>query len=136
MRRHTPPKPQKVQGRQPAVAPKLSPEQLALLAQALSAQSIESIAKAYNDWNIPWTGMISEWELLSVVRQLLRLKEGEFNDDVVHTLWTSLDREGQGQIEATELLSLGTDLLESMQCSVSDVIALYSRRCVDDVVQH
>merc|ERR1711879_1122569 len=105
MRRHTPAKTSKVPVRQStsAALAKLSSEQLSLLGKALSAQSLDSMASAYKGWSLPWTGMISEWDILTIVRKLLGLSEQEFSDDVVHTLWTSLDREGQGQIEAAEL---------------------------------
>merc|ERR1719238_553851 len=88
----------------------LNRDQLVLLTKALMKQSMESIGAAYKGWKLPWAEAISELELLRVVREVLDLSLLDFDDDAVHILWSSLDREGKGQIEAAALLSLGPDL--------------------------
>merc|ERR1711971_187602 len=92
----------------------LTSEQLALLARALDEHSVASLEAAYERWGIPWTGVVTEWELLTVIRNLLALSQDAFDDDAVHTLWNSLDQASSGKIEAALLVSLGKDLLEGL----------------------
>lgn len=91
----------------------LSPEELESFGKALKTQSTETLAAAYKAWKLPWEGLVSEWELLEITRKLLGLPEQQFDDDAVAAVWSSLDREGVGQIRAEALLALGPDLCDA-----------------------
>lgn len=90
----------------------LTEEQAALLGKTLEKQSTETFAKAYKSWGVPWTGMISEWDLLVVVRKLLGLSEEQLDDDRVFVVWRTLDQACAGHIPVGALLALGQGLKE------------------------
>mmetsp|Transcript_86181 Transcript_86181/g.216887 ORF Transcript_86181/g.216887 Transcript_86181/m.216887 type:complete len:1053 (+) Transcript_86181:128-3286(+) len=90
----------------------LSGREAALLNVALETQTPEKFQKAYREWSLPWTGTISEWDLLSVVRGLLDLNEEKLDDDAVHAFWRCLDRDGAGEVAVETLFSIAAELGE------------------------
>lgn len=93
----------------------LTAEQLRAVGRALSGISMDMLASAYDGWGVPWTGVVTEWELLRVVRHVLRLDEKLMDDDAVDALWSSLDRENAGKIQASALLALGSELMQALE---------------------
>merc|ERR1711976_655566 len=58
---------------------KVQPYQLVLLGEALCLQSIESLEEAYRSWELDFReGWITEWDLLTIVRRLLKLQQQDF----------------------------------------------------------
>jgi len=92
----------------------LDDRQLLLLGERLCGQSQDSLAKAFATWGFPWTGAVSEWDLLTIVRRLLYLGPEQLNDDAVATLWGSMDRQGLGSVPAEALLALGPELRKAL----------------------
>eukprot|EP00929_Paragymnodinium_shiwhaense_P033256 TRINITY_DN18298_c0_g1_i1.p1 TRINITY_DN18298_c0_g1~~TRINITY_DN18298_c0_g1_i1.p1 ORF type:complete len:1187 (+),score=271.13 TRINITY_DN18298_c0_g1_i1:100-3660(+) len=85
----------------------LGEKQASMLRDSLSNESTESLQSAYEAWGLPWTGTVSEWDWLQVVRRLLGLPAHQLDDDAVHAVWTTLDEERQGEVEVGRLLELG-----------------------------
>lgn len=92
----------------------LSADQMMLLSNALSKQTVDTVAAAYNKWGIPWAGLVSEWDMLAVFRKLLGIIEDHISDDEIHTVWSFMDRDGAGQVAVETLLGLGDWLREAM----------------------
>jgi len=88
----------------------LAVHQAELLSNKLSTQSTDSFMKAYQTWGLQWTGCVSEWDLLKVLRELLHINEEEIDDDGVHAAWRFFDRDNTGEVMVDVLLALGREL--------------------------
>eukprot|EP00439_Symbiodinium_sp_Y106_P036824 s76_g4.t1 len=78
---------------------------LELMVQGLSRCSVEELANAYQDWGLPWTGMVSEWEWQLIARKLLCYGEARIDDSSLHAVWTTVDTKLRGQVGASDLLA-------------------------------
>jgi Ca2+-binding EF-hand superfamily protein len=90
----------------------LSGPEVALLNAALEKLTPDSFEKAYMRWNLPWTGNVSEWDLLSIVRDLMALSEEQLDDDCVHAFWRYLDKDSSGEVPVETLFSIMGELRE------------------------
>jgi Ca2+-binding EF-hand superfamily protein len=93
----------------------LSADHCALISRALGKESSETLAAAYSKWGIPWSGFVSEWDLLSVVRELLKISEDQMDDDTIYIIWRHLDSDGVGQVAVEEILQLA----DMLRCDTS-----------------
>eukprot|EP00928_Gymnodinium_smaydae_P001518 TRINITY_DN10550_c1_g1_i4.p1 TRINITY_DN10550_c1_g1~~TRINITY_DN10550_c1_g1_i4.p1 ORF type:complete len:1186 (-),score=243.52 TRINITY_DN10550_c1_g1_i4:90-3485(-) len=87
----------------------LSAKTVALLSDALESESVESLAAAYADWGLPWTGSVLELHWLTIVRDFLGLRADQLDDDAAHEVWAVLDPNRLGEAEAAVILELGCD---------------------------
>merc|ERR1719210_3043730 len=69
----------------------LSKEQLAMLRQRLRDHDAGTFAQAYQAWGLPWDGLVSEWDFLRVVRELLGVGDELLDDLGVHAAWSTLE---------------------------------------------
>lgn len=90
-----------------AVEFRLSEKEAALLRDRLSNESSESLAVAYEEWGIPWTATVSEWEWLRIVREQLNIRKEQIDEDLVHLVWAALDSSRSGKVDVAAILELG-----------------------------
>jgi len=86
---------------------KLSPEQMQMFTGALSRQSLDSLKAAFGQWDIPWTGYLTEWDMFYIIRTLLDISEDDISDDGIVVVWGMLEQEENKQVRAQTLLVLG-----------------------------
>jgi len=84
----------------------LTPAQRFRLSDALASIDEEKVAAAYKAWGWSWSGKISEFNLIRVVRELLCIAEDELSDDNVFSLWL-LTKQADGFVPVQNLLALG-----------------------------
>jgi len=88
-------------------AKKLSTEQEKILQDALSGQTLDSMKQAFAQWDIPWTGYITEWDMLYIVRTLLDINEADIPDDGIVVVWGMLEQDESKRVRPQTLLALG-----------------------------
>jgi len=88
----------------------LSPAQHVLLSDALNATTVQDINYAYDQWDIPWSGTVSEWDFMTVVRDHLGITEVQLDDDGIYAAWKILDSAHTGHVEVRELLAFGRNV--------------------------
>eukprot|EP00928_Gymnodinium_smaydae_P011188 TRINITY_DN14157_c0_g1_i1.p1 TRINITY_DN14157_c0_g1~~TRINITY_DN14157_c0_g1_i1.p1 ORF type:complete len:1380 (-),score=321.70 TRINITY_DN14157_c0_g1_i1:204-4343(-) len=84
----------------------LSSAQVYLLCEALSRRTEKDFQVAFKRDGRPWTGMLSEWDLLLVCRDVLQLPSQALDDDGVFAAWRWMDKAEAGQISVAALLDL------------------------------
>jgi len=87
---------------------RLSDEESTMFSQSLGALSASAVREAYELWGLPWDGLVSEWDFLRLVRDLLGLATESLDDDAVHTAWCSLDASCEGKVSINAMLALGS----------------------------
>lgn len=87
---------------------RLSAEESKMFNQSLGALSASAVREAYELWGLPWDGLVSEWDFLRLVRDLLGLATEALDDDAVHTAWCSLDASCEGKVSVNAMLGLGS----------------------------
>jgi len=74
---------------------------------ALSRQTLDSFKAAFGQWDLPWTGYVTEWDMFYIIRTLLDISEDDISDDGIIVLWGMLEQEENKQVRAQTLLALG-----------------------------
>jgi len=85
----------------------LSEDQIERVRKSLCRQTSDSIRAAFSKFGIPWTGLITEWDMLYVMRDLLQITEDEVSDDGIHLIWGLLEKTSASEIIVDELLRFG-----------------------------
>lgn len=85
--------------------PALGDRERMLLSEALAQTTLSAFADAFQDWGLPWRAHLTEFDLILVVRRLLKLTERDISDDQVFSLWLSMKGE-EGWITIDAFLAL------------------------------
>lgn len=85
----------------------LSPAQQEVVKARLQNLTAEDFENVYATWEIPWSGLVSDWEWHRVIRELLEISEQELDDECVHSIWSKLDREKHGRVPVEAVIELG-----------------------------
>jgi len=84
----------------------LGDRQRMVLSEALGRVGVGRFAEAFQEWDLPWLGLLSEFDVILVVRKLLNITEDQVSDDQVFALWQSMKDE-DGLISVEDFAALG-----------------------------
>jgi Ca2+-binding EF-hand superfamily protein len=94
----------KPQRAKPANTLELCESQVKDFCYALGEQTSASIAAYYEQQGVDYTGNVSEWDFMIVVRELLGIGTAELDDDAVFAVWKLLDTTDAGVVSVDSLL--------------------------------